>query len=156
MTPERIKLFLRCFYEEYIEASYQGYEVDTESEALTEQLGKYDVNRYYLKHLDIYIETGDFMKEYAMIYNPSLFSISKEAEPESFNDLEIFLIENIQLFLHTILEAAVNSQILKNSKVKGLKLYMNPIDNKSLKLVELVDDAEKKMKLLNVLPPAMG
>ncbi len=156
MTPERIKLFLRCFYEAYTEASYQGFEADIENDVLTQQLENYDVNSYFLKHLDIYVQSVDFMKEYDRIYNPALFSIAKEANPEAFNDLEIFLIENIQLFLHTILEAAINTQLLKDEKVKGLTLYMKPVDNKSLKLVELIDEAEKKMKDLNVLPPAMG
>jgi hypothetical protein len=155
MTPERIKLFLRCFYEQYILDCYQGYDVDTDQESLSENLGKYDINGYFLKYLDIYIENTDFMKEYSVLYNPALFDVSREQNPEVFNELQIFLIENIQLFLHTILETAINTQS-KTSKINGLKLYMKPIDNKSIRLIELVEKAEKKMTKLQVLPPAMG
>ena len=155
MTPERIKLFLRCFYEQYITDCYQGYDVESDLESLSENLGKYDINGYFLKYLDIYIENADFMKEYAVLYNPALFDSAREQKPEDFNDLQIFLIENIQLFLHTILEAAINTQ-LKTSKVNGLKLYMKPIDNKSIRLLDLIDKAEKKMTKLQILPPAMG
>jgi hypothetical protein len=155
MTPERIKFFLRCFYEQYILDCYQGYDVDSDQESVTENLGKYDINGYFLKYLDIYVENADFMKEYPILYNPGLFDISREQKPEDFNELQIFLIENIQLFLHTILEAAINTQ-LKTSKINGLKLYMKPIDNKDIKLLDLIDKAEKKMTKLQVLPPAMG
>ncbi len=157
MTPERIKLFLRCFYERYTEASYQGYELLPEQAELTDELGKYDVNGYFLKHLDIYIQNCDFRKEYGILYNPSLFESSKEAQAEAFNELELFLIENIQLFLHTILEAAIHSGIT-GVKVasQGLKIYMRPVDNKSLRLIDLIDAAEQRMKELKVLPPAMG
>ncbi len=155
MTPERIRFFLRCFYEQYILDCYQGYEVDSDQEGLTENLNKYDINGYFIKYLDIYVENTDFMKEYALLYNPILFNSSREQKPEDFNELQIFLIENIQLFLHTILEAAINSQ-LKPSKAKGLKLHIKPIDNKEIKLISLIDKAEEKMKELNVSPPAMG
>ncbi|HVD97497.1 MAG TPA: hypothetical protein VNB90_04775 [Cytophagaceae bacterium] len=155
MTPERIKLFLRCFYEYYIDKVFEGFEADAD-DGQTSKLEQYDVKGYFLKNLDIYIENCDFQKEYAKIYNPELFSISKEQNPEAFNELEIFLIENIQLFLHTILEAAINNLILKDTKIKELKIYLKPIDNKTIKLVNIVDAAEKKMKDLNVWPPAMG
>jgi hypothetical protein len=156
MTPERIKLFLRCFYEEYVRTVYQGFEAETETEELARQLNDYDVHSYFLNHLDIYVQHCDFMKEYSFIYNPAIFDISKEKQPETFNELELFLIENIQLFLHTILEAAINTYIVKTSTIKGLKIFVKPIDNKSIKIVDLVDKAEKRMKELNVLPPAMG
>lgn len=156
MTPERIKLFLRCFYEEYVENAYQGFEAEAETEELAKQLDSYDVHSYFIKNLDIYVQHCDFMKEYTFIYNPRIFDIPKEKEPETFNDLELFLIENIQLFLHTILEAAINTYILKDSSINGLQIIVKPIDNKSVKLVDLVDGAEKRMKSLHVLPPAMG
>lgn len=156
MTEERIKTFLFCFYEQYIESAYLGFEVATEDPELTAQLDQYDVHSYFLRYLDVYVQNSDFMKEYTFLYNPSLFTSTKEAQPESFNDLEIFLIENIQLFLHTILEAAIHKQILKDSQVEGLQIHMKPVDNKAVKLVDLVDGAEKRMKERNVMPPAMG
>ena len=155
MTPERIKTFLRCFYEEYIITCYEGYEADAD-DALVEKMEQYDVQGYFIKNLDIYIENSDFMKEYSIIYNTKLFGSTKEQNPEPFNDLQIFLIENIQLFLHTILEAAINSYVLKDSKIKELKLFIKPIDNKTIHLLNLIDSTEGKMKNINVLPPAMG
>lgn len=156
MTPERIKMFLRCFYEEYITKAYQGFEAETESDEQAQQLDNYDVQAYFLKHLDIYVQHCDYKKEYTYIYNPRIFDISKEKEPETFNELELFLIENIQLFLHTILEAAIHTYIIKESGSSGLKIFMKPIDNNSIKLVDLVDSTERKMKEMNILPPAMG
>ncbi len=156
MTPDRIQAFLRCFYEQYLEDSFQGFEVEEEDEKLMEAIEQYDVHGYLSKNLDIYIQHCDWRKEYSILYNPKLFRISKESDPEAFNELEIFLIENIQLFFHTILEAALNTYILKSSSVKGLKIHMKPVDNAQLRLETLVDLAEEKMKKLNILPPAMG
>jgi hypothetical protein len=157
MTPERIKLFLRCFYKHYILECYEGYDIDAnENGDLQAKMERYDVNGYFLRHLDIYIENTDFMKEYALIYNPALFNISKESNPEAFNELQIFLIENIQLFLYAILEAAINANILKNSQVNGLRINIKPIDNKSIMLLKLIDKAEDEMKNLGISPPAMG
>lgn len=157
MTPERIKYFLRSFYESYIQTCYDGYEVNYDSKnEPNEDLERYNIEDYFIKHLDIYIENCNFMKEYEMIYNPLLFNLKKEDNPEVFNDLQIFFIENIQLFLHTILESALNTLVVKEQKVKELKLFMKAIDNKTIKLLAIIDDAEDKMKASNVLPPAMG
>jgi hypothetical protein len=106
--------------------------------------------------LDVYVEHCDYRKEYDFLYNPQLFELSREKNPEIFNELEIFLIENIQLFFHTILEAAITTHIIKESTIKGLKIIVKPLDNKSVKLVELVDGAERRMKEKGILPPAMG
>jgi hypothetical protein len=157
MTPDRIKLFLRCFYEFYVLECYERFEVEaTENKELSEKMENYDVQGYLIKNLDIYTENCDFLKEYSIFYNPVLFDLKKEANPELFNELQIFLIENIQLFFHTILEAAINSYVLKDSKITGLKLYVKPIDNKNIRLIDLIDKAENTMKGLNVSPPAMG
>ena len=157
MTPERIKLFLRCFYERYVSDCYVGYDVESDTEnGLSEKMEHYNVQDYFIENLDIYVENCDFLKEYTVLYNPALFNILKEENPEPFNELQIFLIENIQLFLHTILEAAINSYVLKTSKIKELKLYIKPIDNTSVCLLDLIDGAENNMKKLNVSPPAIG
>jgi hypothetical protein len=157
MTPERIKLFLRCFYKNYILECYEGYDMDADKNGdLQEKMEHYDVTGYFLKHLDIYVDNTDFMKEYALLYNPALFNAQKESNPEVFNELQIFLIENIQLFLYAILEAAINSYILKTSKVNNLRLRIKPIDNKTVELVKLIDLAEGEMKNMGISPPAMG
>jgi len=156
MTPERIKLFLRCFYEAYILDCYQGFEIEDDTENWSKKMDQYNISGYLIENLDIYIENCDFLKEYSIIYNPVLFDSKKETNPELFNELQISLIENIQLFLHTILEAVINSQILKTSKVKGLRLYIAAIDNKKIYLLNLVEKAEEQMKKLHVHPPAMG
>ncbi len=157
MTPNRINLFLRCFYEAYILECYLQFKIESDKEKeLSEKLENYDVTGYLIKNLDIYVENCDFLKEYTILYNPVLFNVKKESNPELFNELQIFLIENIQLFLHTILETAINSYILKESKIKSLKLYLKPIDNRTVSLIDLIEIAENKMKILNILPPAMG
>ncbi len=157
MTPDRIKLFLRCFYEAYIEKCYEGFEIESDDNPeISRKMNAYDVQGYFIKNLDIYTENSDFLKEYTIIYNPVLFNIKKEDNPELFNELQIFLIENIQLFFHTILEAVINSYVLKDSKIKGLKLFVKAIDNKNIKLIDLIDASESTMKKLNVSPPAMG
>jgi hypothetical protein len=157
MTPDRIKLFLRCFYECYVVDCYEGYDIESDPEqGLSEKMNNYNVQGYFIENLDIYVSHCDFMKEYSILYNPALFTILKKENPEPFNELQIFLIENIQLFFHTILEAAINSYVLKTSKIKGLKLYMKPIDNTTIRLLDLIDTTENNMKKLNVLPPAMG
>ncbi|HSZ26310.1 MAG TPA: hypothetical protein VK766_11340 [Cytophagaceae bacterium] len=156
MTPDRIKLFLSCFYEQYILECYQGYTMEVSQVELSEKLEKYDVTGYFLKHLDIYVENCSYLKEYSILYNPSLFDIQREANPEVFNELQIFLIENIQFFLYTILEAAINSHGRNMSAPIGLQIQVKPIDNKHIKLIHLIEKAEQKMNDLNVMPPAMG
>ncbi len=155
MTPDRIKFFLRSFYQAYILSCYERYEIEADNE-LEKKVEQYDIQGYFFKNLDIYVENCDFLKEYQTLYNPKLFAIKKEDDPELFNDLQIFLIENIQLFLHTILETGINSYLLKTTKIKGIKLYMKVIDNTNIKLIELIDQAEEEMKNKNILPPAMG
>jgi len=156
MTPERIKNFLSFFYKSYIHNSYIGFELKYKDDDLIQKLENYDIQNYFIQHLDIYIENTDFLKEYNLIYNARLFYISKENAAEEFNDLEIFLIENIQLFLHTIFESAIQKLILKENKEIGIFLKFTPIDNKSCKLIDLITEAEENMKTAGINPPAMG
>ncbi len=157
MTPDRIKLFLRSFYECYIIDCYQGYKVASESAAeVSEKMDHYNVEGYFIENLDIYVENCDFLKEYNLLYNPALFNIAKEANPELFNELQLFLIENIQLFLHAMLEAAIHSYVAESSQSVEFEFYIKPIDNKNIRLIDLIDAAEAAMKKMNYLPPAMG
>lgn len=156
MTPERIKAFLKSFYEVYVLDCFEGFEVASSTDEMAKKMEQYDVKAYFLNHLEIYVESIDYQKEYNRLYNNTLFYASRDNNPEVFNELEIFLIENIQLFLHTILEAGLNTHVSKDKKVEDLKIFLKPIDNKSIKLLELIDKAEEKMKVLQILPPAMG
>ena len=157
MTPERIKFFLKCFYEEYINQCYQGYDIESDvKKELSKKMENYDIEGYFVKNLDIYVENCDFMKEYSILYNPLLFSIKKEDNPELFNELQLFLIENIQLFLHTILESAIKAYLANDSNATGIRVFIKAIDNKNSKLIDLIDLAEENMKKNNILPPAMG
>lgn len=155
MTESRIKTFLTYFYECYILTCYKGFELPIEEEGLGEKILAYDLKSYFLKHLDIYVESGDAYKEYATLYKSSLFVVSREHDPEVFNQLELFLIENIQLFAHTIVEAALE-KITGKTTSSGIRLHFKPIDNKEVKLIDIVTYAEEKMKANDLLPPSMG
>jgi hypothetical protein len=156
MTPDRIKLFLRCFYKQYLLQSYQRVEAGGQQGDLSQEIEQYDVPAYLIKHLDIYLDSCDPMKDYNMVYNIRLFETTKITEPELFNELQIFMIENILLFWHTILEAAIQSHMLKSGKPEKVKLHLLPIDNLEIQLTSLIQQAEEEMEQMNVLPPARG
>ncbi len=155
MTESRIKTFLVYFYEQYILTCYNGFELAIENKELLKKIENYDIEGYFLKHLDIYVESGDAFKEYSMLYNNTLFAGSRDQNPEDFNQLELFLIENIQLFVHTILEEALKKTVERSDSL-GVRLYFKPIDNKEVKLIDLVSCSEQKMKEEGLMPPSMG
>jgi hypothetical protein len=153
MTPERIKLFLRYFYEQYVNRCYKGCEVVLEDGSIFD-MEQYDISQYMINNLEIYIEHCDHIKEYSVIYNPFLFNMTRQEKPEDFNKLQIFMIENIQLFFHAILESVVCSTLAKDRKVKKIKLFFRMIDNGEVKLMDLVTSAEEQMKINKIQPPS--
>lgn len=155
MIPERIKLFLHYFYAQYVENCYKGTEVVL-ADGSTFDMGQFNVPQYMVNHLDIYIEHCNYEKEYSLLYNPSLFYSSRKKEPEEFNQLHIYMIDNIQLFFHTILDSVISKTLLKENKIKALKLQFRLIDNEEVKLMDLVNAAEKKMIAQGIEPPSKG
>lgn len=138
MSPERLARFLYFFYKGYLRQSF------IDGKALNESHGEigldeFDVLSYLQKNVDIYVQHTEMDKDYAALYNTKLFYSDKTKEPELFNELEIFLIENFQLFCHTILQAVLQK---KFPDLVRLDLKFRPIDNKEVHLLPLVEDAE--------------
>jgi hypothetical protein len=154
MTKERIQQFLQFFYGSYFETCFQGCEVLLE-DGSSFQADATEVRDFLLQHIDIYIEHTDYLKEYSTIYNTSLFNIDRLTKPEDFNKLQIFLIENIQLFFYTILEAAYTKKYMAQ-KIKKIKLSFKQIDNQEIKLIDLINLSEEKMVNLQLIPPSKG
>ena len=117
-------------------------------------IGQYNVPQYLINNLDIYLEHSDCVKEYAMVYNPLLFNAARTEKPEDFNKLQIFMIDNIQLFFHTIIESVISTTLVKEKKIKKIKLFFKMIDNLDIKLIDLIIDAEKQMRLNQLVPPS--
>ena len=155
MTPERINSFLHSFYEQYVETCYKGCEVILEDGSSVD-MNQFDVPQYLINHLDIYMEHCNCIKEYSIIYNPSLFYASRKDKPEDFNQFHIYMIDNIQLFFYTILESVISETILNEKKIKKLKLSYHLIDNGEIQLLDLITAAEEKMKSKGIKPPAQG
>lgn len=155
MTPERIRFFMRYFYEQYVGRCYKGCEVILEDGSVFD-IGQYNVPQYMINNLDIYIEHCDFMKEYPIVYNSFLFEVTRQEKPEDFNKLQIFMIDNIQLFFHTIVESVAATTLVKEKKIKKIKLFFKMIDNAEVKLIDLVTSAENQMKAKQLVPPSEG
>lgn len=154
MTQERIQQFLQFFYESYTETCFQNCEVLLE-DGSSFTVDKSEVGDFLVQHIDIYVEHTDYSREYTTIYNSSLFHSNRNNKPEEFNKFQIFLIENIQLFFHTILEAAYTKKYM-TKRIKKIKLSMKLIDNQEVNLLDIINQAEEKMKSLQMIPPSQG
>jgi hypothetical protein len=154
MTQERIQQFLQLFYESYTDTCFQSCEVFLE-DGSSFTVDKSEVCNFLIQHIDIYVEHTDYSKEYATIYNSSLFHSNRTSKPEEFNKFQIFLIENIQLFFHTILEAAYTKKYM-SKRIKKIKLSMKLIDNQEVNLLDIINQTEERMKGMQMIPPSQG
>ena len=138
MSPEKLARFLYFFYKAYLKKCYAGATAkDEQGNSL--DLTETDIPGYLQKHVDIYVQHTDMNKDYQHLYNTGLFYVKKEEKPDVFNELELFFIENFHLFCHSITQAALTK---KYSELKVLNLTFRPIDNHSVSLLALVEDAE--------------
>lgn len=156
MTQDRILSFLAYFYQQYLDKSYTSVRITPENPLLEGKLAQFDMKDFLLSHLDIYLSLCEPEKEYQFIYNVSLFTSTREEKAEAFNELQLFLIENIQLFFHSMAEATFRKKKLIEDEEVRVLLSFAPIDNRKLRLVELVYAAEDQMKADGLKPPAMG
>jgi hypothetical protein len=155
MTPERIKGFLQYFYSQYIAVCYEGCEVVQDDDS-TIDMEPYNVAGYLNANLDIYMEHCNYEREYNQIYNKSMFQQNRTETPEPFNELQIFLIENIQMFFHAMLGAVVKEKLAKDKNVKEIIIKFRQIDNEKINFREMVYAAEDNMKSNGLMPPSMG
>ncbi|MCU0431150.1 MAG: hypothetical protein MUF42_14390 [Cytophagaceae bacterium] len=140
MNEEALLRFLYFYYEAYVQNAFASVQAEAD-DGSSLPVDQDSVISFLLSHLDIYLEHASLHKEYEAINQTRLLYNSYAQEREAFAEFELFLIDNFHLFAHTLTYAALSK---KHPNLKKLKLSYKKIDNVEVKLLDLVQYAEKR------------